>query len=331
MKIQEPLLIKNLFFITLKLISKYISGFISSKNKPHLNFRKNTLFIIRISFFGFISIYLGNKVSMIGWSEILLAMPKVHSFYLLFILMYFTQPILEFLVYRLLWRLSFSNSIHIFLRKRVFNFGVIDYLGDLYFFNWACNNLNYSNLQIFSKIKDVNILSGLSSNLLTIFLIALFFFSGQIDFLVTANPETLSYIMPSILIGLIMLLVFIFLNKYILGLSHKIAAIVFSIHTLRLLFITTLQTFQWTLVLPEIPLTSWLLFLTANMFITRIPLIPNKDLTISALNVSLAGYINADITVVTALFLASGALNQFLNFFIFFLTSFNFRQSNPKI
>ncbi|MAI06840.1 MAG: hypothetical protein CBC47_06850 [Alphaproteobacteria bacterium TMED87] len=315
----------------MKLGFKYISGFISSKNKPHLKFKKGVLFIIRVIFFGFILVYLGYKVSIIGWNDVLMAMPKVPSFYLLFIIIYFTQPILEFIVYRLLWKLSFLNSIHIFLRKRVFNFGVIDYFGDLFFFNWACNNLNYSNVHIFSKIKDVNILSGLSSNLLTIFLIALIFFSGQIDFVLSSNPKNLSYIIFSILIGLIMLLVFIFLNKYLLELSNKIAAIVFSIHTLRLLFLTTLQMLQWTLVLPEIPLSSWLLFLTANMLVTRVPLIPNKDLTLSALNVSLAGYINADITVLTALFLVSGALNQFFNFFIFFITSFNFNKSNHNI
>ena len=315
----------------MKINSKLISTLNSLKNKPRLRVKKFTLFLARIIFLSSILGYLVYKLSIIGWYDVLREMPKLTSFYFLFLLIYFIQPLVEYLIYRFLWGLSFFTCLHVFLRKRVFNFGIIDYLGDVFFFNWARKNLNYSNKQIFSKIKDVNVLSGLSSNLLTIFLICLFFLSDQMNLLVSSSSLTISYIISFLIIGLIILIIFLFLNKYILSLSRKTSLIIFSIHTLRLLFIATLQLLQWSLVLPEVPLSSWFLFLTANFLVTRIPLIPNKDLTLAVLGVSLAGYINADITIITALFLVSGALNQLLNFFIFLLTTFNYKRLNSNL
>jgi fructose-1-phosphate kinase PfkB-like protein len=57
------------------------------------------------------------------------------------------------------------------------------------------------------------------------------------------------------------------------------------------------------------------------MLLTRVPLLPNKDLMLLGLGITLANVVNVPATAVTALFLAGGATIQFLHLIVFFVTT----------
>ena len=83
------------------------------------------------------------------------------------------------------------------------------------------------------------------------------------------------------------------------------------------------QALQWAIILPEVPFDTWVLFLTAQLVLTRVPFLPNTDLLYVGLGLTLASYIDAPMAVIAGMFLASGALFQLANLIAFIVTSFD--------
>jgi hypothetical protein len=134
-------------------------------------------------------------------------------------------------------------------------------------------------------------------------------------------------------VGLIILPLIIKFRKKILALDPQVAQKIFLIHLGRLILMLGFQTLQWAVVLPAVPFDTWLLFLTAQLVLTRVPFLPNTDLLYVGLGLTLANYIDAPIAVIAGMFLASGALFQIANLVAFILTSFDDLKSNasPKL
>ena len=110
-------------------------------------------------------------------------------------------------------------------------------------------------------------------------------------------------------------------RKHLLALPKSKIRKVMMIHALRLLTQEGLQICYWMVVLPFVPLSAWLTFTAAQMLLTRVPLLPNKDLMLLGLGITLANVVNVPSTQVTALFLAAGATTQFLHLIVFFVTA----------
>jgi hypothetical protein len=107
-----------------------------------------------------------------------------------------------------------------------------------------------------------------------------------------------------------------------MGVPFRMAAKVTAIHGGRVLLILLLQTAQWAVVFPHVTFLTWLLFLTAQMVLTRLPFLPNQDLMLVGLGLSLTHYVNAPEAAVAGMFLVSGALFQAFNLGCFLLTAF---------
>jgi len=226
------------------------------------------------------------------------------------------------LVHGIIWKRSLSGSFPAFLRRRVYNFGVVGYSGEAYFILWARQNLGLSGAQAFSGVKDSNILSALASNTATIVLLAVFFLSEQFQSFLAAVPAAKVYVIIAAVIGGVMVPLVLRFSNRLIALPRRDAQIVFTIHTVRLLVVLFLQAAQWAVALPEAPFGVWLTFLTAYLVLTRIPFLPNKDLMFAALAISLAGMVNMPEVAIAGLFLAGGALTQIANAAIYAATSF---------
>ena len=264
---------------------------------------------------------LASKLASIGWAEVWAALPATPWFYLIFLMMFFAFPVAELMVYRTMWHVDFKGQFGVFVRKRVYNYAVLSYSGEAYLAFWARRRLALKDRVIFATIKDSNILSALASNSFTVILLAAFFITGQLSVITDADPSYQSYLILAALVGVILVPVVLKFRRHIISLEPSVARRVFLIHLVRLVLMLLLQTAQWAVVLPEVPFTTWLLFLTAQLVLTRIPFLPNTDLLLAGLGLTLMGYLDAPQATVASMFVAAGALWQGMNFIAFIATS----------
>ncbi|MEX0299945.1 MAG: hypothetical protein AB3N28_12815 [Kordiimonas sp.] len=265
---------------------------------------------------------MAEKLAAIGWQDVSQSMPTTPWFYVFFLGMYFAQPVSEWLVYQRLWGTAVKKRLDIFVRMRIYNFALVSYVGEAFLALWAHKNLSKGGKQVMSSVKDSSILSGLASNSFTLILLALFFMTGQLEAITNADPNYGKYLGFAVILGLILIPLVLKFHSRILGITSGVARKVFAIHLSRLIAVLLFQTAQWAVVFPEVAITTWLLILTAQMILTRIPFLPNTDLLFAGLGMTLMGYVDGPEAAVAGMFLASGALSQVLNLGCFIITSF---------
>ncbi|UTW55269.1 hypothetical protein [Kordiimonas sp. SCSIO 12610] len=280
-----------------------------------------------------VAIFLFNKVSEIGWSDVWEALPQNPLYYLFFIAMFLTLPIFEMIAYRFMWgadEINVRNSLYAFIRKRVYNFAVLSYTGEAYIALWARRKTKVDRKTVFANVKDSTILSAVASNSFTILMLAAFLITGQLSVLIDADPDYKVYLGLTFFVGLIILPLIIKFRNKIIALDNQVAKKVFLVHLSRLILMLLFQALQWTVVLPDVPFSTWLLFLTAQLVLTRVPFLPNTDLLYVGLGLTLASYIDAPMAVIAGMFLASGALFQIANLLAFIFTSFDDIKLGPS-
>jgi hypothetical protein len=277
---------------------------------------------LRIFFLVAVIVYLFDQIAEIGWSSLWHALPRSVWFYVLGGAIYLILPLSELLIYRVIWGIGLLRDFPVFARKRVYNQALLDYSGEAYFCLWAKRHPGLTDQKIFSSIKDSNILSALVSNTATVVFLALFFITGQLKIFLDSDPGSATYFALTALIGVVMVPLVIHFRRQIIALEAKTLLMVLGIHIIRLLIYMGLQTAQWAVIFPHAPLSTWLSFLTAQLLLTRIPFLPNKELMFLGLSLTLAGLVQAPTAAVDGMFLAAGVLTQGLNLVIFILTSF---------
>ena len=82
-----------------------------------------------------------------------------------FVLLYLVQPLADLVIFRRLWRLPLAG-LGVMMRKVVINETLFGYGGELYFYIWARRRRELSEAP-FGTIKDVNVISALTANVLT--------------------------------------------------------------------------------------------------------------------------------------------------------------------
>lgn len=266
-------------------------------------------------------LFLAHKLEAVGWRDVLASLPNTPWFYLFFAIMYFAYPVAEQVVYRLIWGVDTKRHTSVFLRMRVYNFAVLSYSGEAFLGLWARKNLKLRSGQIFSSIKDSNILSSLASNSFTIILLVSLFATNQLHFITDANADFRLYLALAFLVGIILVPAVIHFRKHILSLEGAKARRVFLVHLTRQIIVLLAQTAMWTVALPEVPVNGWLLLLTAQMVLTRIPFLPNTDLLLAGLGLSLMAYMAAPEAKLAGMFFAAGVLSQIFNVVVFVFAS----------
>ena len=268
-----------------------------------------------------IGAYLFYKLGELGWGEVLSALPLTPWFYLLFFARFLILPISEVFIYQRLWQVPMWRSLPIMFRKRVFNFGVVGYSGEAYFYVWARENVPVTNSQVLSAIKDNNVLSAVASNLGTLILLGVFMATPSMRSLVGADGDLTIYFIGAGVISVLIAAAAISFRRSLLDIDAKLALTLTGIHISRLFAVLLLRAAQWAVVVPQAPFSIWLVFLTIHLLLTRLPFLPNKDLVFLGVGFSLLSLTGAPETVVGAMFLAEVALMQLSHIVVFGLTS----------
>lgn len=220
----------------------------------------------------------------LAFSRILHLIPHAPVFWAVFVTYYLFPPVTEWVIYRKLWGLPFSG-VAALLRKMVSNELLLGYLGEVQFYAWARSRLNMATAP-FGAIKDVTILSALTGNLSTLAMLALAWPLVSTSALgVEARTTFLS-------LGVVLLtsfLIFLFRQR-LFTLPRTTLWFITAMHFLRIGAIVGLAALMWHLVLPDVEYTLWLVLATLRMLVSRLPLIPNKDVVFAGLAVFLLGH-----------------------------------------
>ena len=266
-------------------------------------------------------VYLIWRLTDIGWGAVLTSLPATPLFYLIFAVRYSVLPVTELIIYQRLWSRKLSGYLPVFFRKRVFNMGVLDYSGEAYFLVWARQTLNLGDKEIFNAIRDSNILSAVSSNLLTILFLLIFVWMGLGDTLSASTENAWLYLFAAGFIAIFLTAIIVTFRRHLIGVPFSEASWLLGVHSGRMLTIMLLMGAQWASALPEVPWSVWWMFLTAHLVLNRLPLLPNKDLMFLGLSVGLTGYVDGPEAALAAVFVASSALTQLAHLATFSATS----------
>ena len=261
------------------------------------------------------------RLSEIGWLAVWRSLPTHPLFYALHGVIFLALPLSELLIFRLLWGTRVRSSLPAFVRKRVYNTAVLGYSGEVYLALWARRRVPLSERQLISTIKDNGILSAVASTTVAACLLLALLAIGRAEIFrlgtFGVGPAAVAIVALAFIVALCN-----HLRRRILALAGRTAAIVLGIHVVRLLGVLVLQAAQWHVALPDQPLGSWLLLLSAEMALTRIPLLPNTDLVFVGLGIGLTDALRAPAAGFAAMLVAVAALSQLTNFGCFIVTAF---------
>ena len=220
----------------------------------------------------------------LAFSRILHMIPRSPAFWTAFATYYLAPPATEWVIYRKLWGLPFSGLAAL-LRKMVSNELLLGYLGEVQFYAWARSRLNMATAP-FGAIKDVTILSALTGNLATLAMLAV---AWPLISTSSLGIETRTSFLSLGVVLLTSFLIFLFRQR-LFSLPRRTLWFITALHVLRIGAIVGLAALMWHLVLPDVYYSLWLVLATLRMLVSRLPLIPNKDVVFAGLAVFLLGH-----------------------------------------
>ncbi|MEJ2411009.1 MAG: hypothetical protein P8Y58_14720 [Novosphingobium sp.] len=228
--------------------------------------------------------------------------PASPIFWIVFAAYYLITPASEWFIFRRLWRVPAAGFLAL-LRKKIYNELLLGYLGEAYFYTWARRRVSLDAAP-FGAVKDVAILSAMTGNAVTMAL------------LVTALPmlgatqlgldsRTLTLSLGVILAISLFAMVF---RRRVFSLARGELMMITQVHLARIVLSTVFLAVLWHLVLPQVPLSWWLYLSTLRLLVSRLPLMPNKDLLFAGIAVVVLGHerdIGALMTLMAGIILAT--------------------------
>jgi len=210
--------------------------------------------------------------------------PASPWFWLAFAAFYFVTPASEWLIFHRLWRIPAAGFVAL-TRKKVYNELLLGYLGEAYFYTWARRRVHLTAAP-FGAVKDVAILSAMAGNGVTVLLLlAVLPFVGLSSLMLDARMLTVSLgVILAISISMM------FWRRRVFSLPRADLLMITNVHLARIALTTFLNALLWHLVLPGVPLTWWLFLATLRMLVSRLPLVPNKDLLFAGVAVVALGH-----------------------------------------
>ncbi|WP_425542422.1 hypothetical protein [Sphingomonas oligophenolica] len=226
---------------------------------------------------------LGRELLGSGLAGLSRAVPHNPLFYIAFALLYMSSPAGDYIIFRRLWGIPLSGFAAL-LKKRIANDVVLGYSGEAYFYAWARQNAKMVAAP-FGAVKDVSILSAIAGNTVTLAMIAVALPWGL--HLLTA-PQ-LSTLETSAAITFAMSLPFLIFSKRVFSLPRGKLWWIFGVHCLRLISGSVFIAFAWHYALPTVSIGMWLILAAARLLVSRLPLVPNKDLLFANFAILLIG------------------------------------------
>ena len=225
-----------------------------------------------------------NELFNEGLADLSHSVPHNPLFYVAFAVTYLALPVFDYLIYKRLWDIPLISGMGAINRKRIANDVVIGYSGDAYFYAWARQRMKMV-VAPFGAIKDVTILSGIAGNA-TALLMAAIALPLSSDWL---TPSQFHKFAGSALIILVISLPFLIFSRRVFTLPSRRLWWIFGMHCARIVIGAAALGVAWHFAMPMIAVGWWLFLSAARLLVSRLPLVPNKDLLFANLAIMLIG------------------------------------------
>lgn len=210
-------------------------------------------------------------------------LPADPRFYLTFALLYMSLPTGDYIIFRRLWGVPIGGLVAL-IKKRIANEVVLGYSGEAYFYAWARARSTMVAAP-FGAVKDVSILSAIAGNAITLAMIVLAAPYGAH----LLSAEQMRKVLLSTAFIFATSLPFLLFSKRVFTLPRPRLWWIFGVHCGRLVAGSVLIALAWHWALPGVPVAMWLLLAAARLLVSRLPLLPNKDLIFANVAILLIG------------------------------------------
>ncbi len=220
----------------------------------------------------------------LSFAEVSGMIPTHPLFWAVFACYYLAGPVSEWFIYRRLWQMPLAG-LGALIRKLVSNEILLGYLGEAQFYGWARSRLNFVTAP-FGAIKDVTILSALVGNFATLAMLAWawpLIASGQLGL----EGKTVFISLGVVLVTSFAILLF---RQKLFSLAKTDLWFISFVHLARIVAVVVFSAWMWHLVLPEVEVSLWIVMATLRMLVSRLPLLPNKDVVFAGIAVFLLGH-----------------------------------------
>lgn len=219
----------------------------------------------------------------LGLEGVRRALPGNPLFYVTFVLVYLALPLGDFIIFRRLWHIPVDGLIALF-KKRIANEIVIGYSGEAYFYAWARARAPMVAAP-FGAVKDVSILSAMAGNVVTLSLVLIALPFAQ----TVLKPADFRVLGWSVVILVTISLPFLIFARRVFTLRPDQLWWITGVHGVRLIVGGFLLALAWHFAIPDIAIGVWVMLSAARMLVSRLPLVPNKDLLFANFAITLIG------------------------------------------
>ena len=275
---------------------------------------------LQYGLFAAIVAYLIWKLSQVGWMEVFESLPSSPWFYGFFVLRFLMLPISEIAIYEIVWNKPLVRHFFVFIRKRVYNFAVMGYSGEVFLTQWARRRLALSDKKILVGVKDNNLLSAFASNAATVVLVIGLALTGGLQAGLEAFPGAgWLFALAFLSAGTLSVAVMVFREKLI-ALPAGVLPRLLGVHGARQCLIIILHVAMYASALPGAPLMAWITFIALQLVLSRVPFLPNQDIVYLGAALTLAPIVGASEAAVAGMLVAEAGLSQLINGVMFFAT-----------
>ena len=262
--------------------------------------------------------YLVYRLWGIGWTEVWASVPETPWFYLLFVGIYFTLPIFQTLIFKIVWGRPPPLRPTGVIRARGCHQGVMASSGGGYLYLWAWARLwEWGAMDLSHSIKDNAIISSVASTGVSFGLLGFFLLDGILVLPDFIWRHGVAYAVGGVLIAGVVVYAAVKFRRVVLQLSGRLLGILLGLHVSRLLVVQALQVLQWEVVIPEIDLSVWCTFLAVQIIVKGIPLLPSRDLLFVTAGIEVAGAMAISQAAVAGLFVVQSVLDKGVNLLAF--------------
>ncbi len=259
--------------------------------------------------------YLSYTLTHFGWAHVWDARPHMVGFYGLLALQFFIQPVADLLIYRNLLGVGQNLPLSTFLRKQYLNTVMLEYSGEAYWYFWGKRNLRLEKGVLLHAVKDSNVLSA-GAGLVMVWVMLLALLEGRIISLPALTDSHIWGGVSAASLPVVLCLVLVAGGKKVTALSRGDIAATFTIHIVRSIAALSLDFLLWWIsgALPTAALC--LEFVALRLLVTRLPLVPNKDLVFVGVGIVASGPLDVSASKVAAVLVISEAFTQLQNFLV---------------
>lgn len=225
----------------------------------------------------------GTQLARLDPVRIVASVPACGPFWLALASYYLITPLTDWIILRRLWALPLSGFRAVVL-KLVGNELLFSYCGDAAFYAWARRNMPTLESP-FAVVKDLALMSAFVGSVVTLAaLVTVWPLLGATDW----GGSRSSLVFGAALAVTSGGLVSVFARR-LFSLSKRDMLFVASADIIRVTAQAAFAMLMWHFALPTVSGSAWLLLCAVRLVVTRLPLVPNKDVIFASVAVALVG------------------------------------------